>query len=729
VSQGRRSQAEAGHRGAERRATRAPGRPAKRRLLALLAIAAAALAATLGFAPLAAAQPDVGRCDPFDPSVCLQPWPNDYFTVPDQATDTGRRVNLDIASMPRNAAGKPIDPTDFNRNDGFSPGQLIVTHVPGLDNRTAFNRTRAVPITDIARTYDRHQPIIVLNADTGKRHLIWSELDANPQDPANVNLLIRPAVNFDEGARYIVALRNLKSSAGATIRAPEAFRTYRDRIQTADPEVEARRKHMEDIFKTLKRAGIRRQQLYLAWDFTVASERNLSERMLHIRDDAFAELGDTRLDDLMVQGASPQFEVTSVTDFQPCGSDGCQSGESDRLLRRVEGRVIVPCYLNAPGCPPGSRFAYGLDGLPLRIPGNVRAANFDCIVPRSAVADGTVRPARPSLYGHGLLGTASQVGGGAIQALASEHDILLCATDWIGLAQEDIPNAVAILGDISHFPSLADRGQQGMLNFLYLGRAMINPLGFSTNPAFQYNGTPLIDTTRLYYDGGSQGGIMGGSLAAVAPDFTRAALGVPGMNYSTLLQRSIDFDDFAPILHSSYPNEVERQLIFSLIQMLWDRAEANGYAHHMTDDPLPRTPAHKVLLDMAYGDHQVTNWATAVEARTIGASIREPALDPGRSNEQIPFFGIPPVSSWPHNGSLFEVWDVGPLRVENGQTKGTPPPPPENVPNREGVDPHGPDASEEPAGRLQISEFLKPDGAFIDVCGPRPCYLAGWTGP
>jgi hypothetical protein len=685
---------------------------------------AALLAATLTAASPAGSQ-EVGRCDPFDSSVCLQPWPNDYFTVADPATDTGRRVNLDLASMPRNAAGKPIDPTDFNRNDGFSPGQEIVVHVPGLDNRTAFHRTRAVPITDIARTYDKAQPIVVLNADTGTRHLIWSELDANVQDPESVNLLIRPAVNFDEGGHYIVALRNLKNSVGQTLRTPEAFRAYRDRVPTSDATVEGRRVHMEDIFKTLKQAGIKRQELYLAWDFTVASERNLSERMLHIRDDAFAQLGDTTLADLTVQGAAPPYEVTKVTDYQPCGSDGCQSGESDRLLRQVEGRVIVPCYLDAPGCPSGSQFAYGLDGLPLRIPGNVDPANFVCIIPRAA----TTSPARPSLYGHGLLGTASQVAGGAIQALASEHNILLCASDWIGLAQEDIPNAAAILADVSHFSSLADRSQQGMLNFLYLGRAMINPLGFSADPAFQSNGAPLIDTTRLYYDGGSQGGIMGGSLTAVAPDFTRAALGVPGMNYSTLLQRSVDFDEFAPILENAYPNEGERQLILSLIQMLWDRAEANGYAHHMTDDPLRNTPSHKVLLDMAFGDHQVTNWATAVEARTIGARIRTPALDPGRSNEQIPYYGVPAVAGWPFDGSLFEVWDVGPLRTEGGQVKGTPPPPPENVPNREGVDPHGPDASEEPAGRLQISEFLRPDGRFIDVCGPHPCYLAGWSGP
>jgi hypothetical protein len=109
--------------------------------------------------------------------------------------------------------------------------------------------------------------------------------------------------------------------------------------------------------------------------------------------------------------------------------------------------------------------------------------------------------------------------------------------------------------------------------------------------------------------------------------------------------------------------------------------------------------------------------------------MRTPKLDPGRSNEEIPFYGIPEVTSWPYSGSLLEAWDVGPLRVEGGQTKGTPPPPPENVPNRLGVDPHGPDASEEPTGRQQVSDFLQPNGVFNDVCGPKPCYLAGWTGP
>ena len=103
---------------------------------------------------------------------------------------------------------------------------------------------------------------------------------------------------------------------------------------------------------------------------------------------------------------------------------------------------------------------------------------------------------------------------------------------------------------------------------------------------------------------------------------------VPGMNYSTLLTRSVDFEDYAPILYPSYPDEGERPLLLAMIQMMWDRGEPNGYANHMTSDPLPGTPAHKVLIEMAYGDHQVANVATEVEARTIGAPLRYPTLDP-----------------------------------------------------------------------------------------------------
>ncbi len=81
-------------------------------------------------------------------------------------------------------------------------------------------------------------------------------------------------------------------------------------------------------------------------------------------------------------------------------------------------------------------------------------------------------------------------------------------------------------------------------------------------------------------------------MTAVSTEWTRAVLGVPGMNYSTLLQRSSDFATYELILDPAYPDELDRIVVLPLLQMLWDRAEADGYAEHMTDDPYPGTPKH-----------------------------------------------------------------------------------------------------------------------------------------
>jgi len=220
---------------------------------------------------------------------------------------------------------------------------------------------------------------------------------------------------------------------------------------------------------------------------------------------------------------------------------------------------------------------------------------------------------------------------------------------------------------------------------------------------------PVIDTRELFYDGNSEGGIMGGAATAVAQDWTRAVIGVPGMNYSTLLQRSTDWDTYKAVFDPAYPDPTDHALITDIIQMLWDRGEANGYAQHLTRDPYQNTPTHEVLIDEAFGDHQVANVATEVEARSLGARAHRPALAPGRSPSRHQLWGIEEIEGSSFDGSAIVVWDSG-----------TPAPPTGNVPPRDGADPHGfPRASKE--AREQKSEFLKRDGRVVDVCHGRPC--------
>ena len=276
-----------------------------------------------------------------------------------------------------------------------------------------------------------------------------------------------------------------------------------------------------------------------------------------------------------------------------------------------------------------------------------------------------------------------------------------------------------------------------MLDTLLLGRLMIHPQGLTSHAAFHVDANDLaspstIDTHRLYYNGNSQGGILGGAITAVAPDFTRASLGVPAMNYSVLLQRSTDYDTYAAILKPNYMSPMTQALGLSLIQMLWDRSEANGYAHKMTDRPLPQTPAHKVLMDVAFGDHQVTTWQADVEARTIGAQAHKPPVYPGRWPGVKPLWGIPRIAKYPFDDSAIVYWDTGPVRSDpsSGGTLGTDPPPILNLPNTSGADPHGL-PRQAAAEQQMVSDFLQKNkkSHITNTCKPLACFAGGFTGP
>jgi hypothetical protein len=207
----------------------------------------------------------------------------------------------------------------------------------------------------------------------------------------------------------------------------------------------------------------------------------------------------------------------------------------------------------------------------------------------------------------------------------------------------------------------------------------------------------------------------------MAPDFTRAVLGVPGINFSVLLTRSSNWDTYGAVFNPAYTTVADRPLVLSLINLLWDRGEGDGWAHHVTTAPPPGTPAHRVLLHAAVGDFQVTTYQADVLARTIGASAHKPAYFPGRSLERVPVYGIPAITQNPFPGSAIVYWDNGPTLPDKSAGNG--PEPLENTPPRDGKDPHdGPRTT--PAAREQKAQFLL-TGNVVDVCGGQPCKGSG----
>lgn len=670
----------------------APGSPVTRAQMAAFLDRLASTPEAFGATVPSAAQFD---CEVLDPRSCLLPFPSDHFTVADDTTDTGLRIDFQRSSLPANRTGVRVNVIDQNRNDGFSPGSALLVHLPDVD----LDASGAAPVTDLGSSLDPDSAVVIVNTVTGERHPHWVEVDARAPDPADKVTFIRPAVNFDEGVRYVVGLRNLVDSTGSPLSPSDAFAALRDGVSPLPASVEDRRDRMEVVFADLTTAGVDRSDLYLAWEFTVASQRSLSERVLHIRDEAFADLGTD----------APAFTIAE-------GSDPSSGGvwESNGV-RRVRGTFTVPNYLTGGG-EPGTLFNLGPDGLPMR---NATVPDlqvpFWCVIPLQASGD---NPATMALSGHGLLQTGQDiVTGTSFDWAATGGNLTLCAADLWGLSGPDLGSVIDLLSDLSLFPTLADRGQQALLNFLYLGRLMKHVDGLSTHPAFQDDqDRSVMDRSQLYYNGNSQGGIMGGALMAVAQDFTRALLGVPGMNYSTLLERSALGEIFGVAVRSSYPDAMDRPIAMNVAQMLWDRSEANGYAHHVTSDPYPNTPAKEILMFVAWADEAVANVTSNVMARTMGIPVRQPALGTnrptGNSPDVDPFWGIDPLTTFPHQGSAMLVWDFG-----------NPPPPTSNTSptSTPGYpDPHAAGARLS-ALRTLVFDYLSTDGVFNDVCNGQPC--------
>ncbi len=641
--------------------------------------------------------PGANPCNPLGAQQCMLPFPSNYYTTPDPSMPSGLRIDFPATATPANSQGIHINPASWTRNDGFSPGSDILVSVPNLDIAASRIPTSA----SIATSLRRGSPIVLLDATTGTRLAYWAELDARNPNPTTRLLIIHPAANLPEGNRIIVVLRKLVTTNGGAAPVPPGFAAILSGKHPAGLSGAAVEKHLEGVLSDLRKARVSQRGLYLAWDFTVISRKNLTGWMLHMRNQALAGLGNN----------APAFQVTAVKNFT--------QAQNPQISRQVIGTFSVPSYLNKPGGPMGSTLAFGPNGLPRHLPGNTQHAVFACLIPRSAdtnpaLPSSPVHPGRPVLYGKGLFSVATNMDASGVLASADHFDLVQCSTNPLGLDGNDQIYDAGIIQNLSGFAAVPDRLQQAILNSLFLERLMVSPKGLVSSPAFRAgggHGKALINISiPLTYYGNSEGSLLGGAVTAVSTQIRRAVLGVPSMNYSILLDRSIDFTAFYSIFSKAYPSHSEQLLAFDLMQMLWDRGETDGYAEQLTNHPLPGTPAHQVLLQMAFGDHQVANVTTEIEARTIGALIHVPVLRPRRITGN-PFWGIPPIRSYPYTGpaALF-LWDDIHVAV----------PPSANLPPEVGPDPHNYVPRSVPAAQDQLVHFLE-TGQVINVCGKAPC--------
>jgi hypothetical protein len=207
---------------------------------------------------------------------------------------------------------------------------------------------------------------------------------------------------------------------------------------------------------------------------------------------------------------------------------------------------------------------------------------WELLIPNRALTE----PVALLQYGHGLLGSHTQIESGHFRTFMETFGYAVFSTKMAGMSEDDEGWIQARLatGQLDELQKMFDRLHQGMLNNLMVMRLMST--ASTTDPTYgQY-----LDGSRRFYWGISQGGIMGGVLMALSTDVTRSCLEVMGQPYNTLLNRSVDFDPFFLLVNTQWEDAREKQFFLGLHQMGWDRVEPAGYTNTCSTSRSPARP-------------------------------------------------------------------------------------------------------------------------------------------
>ena len=598
------------------------------------------VAQSRSFEALALENPD--NCEVLNSASCMLPYPSDVFLTQDLTRPAGfnpLRVDVDASALPV-VTGPALDPTPYNQLDGFSPTVQILMHFPGAGVDLALsNASRLLPPGSPVsppyvdtRTHDgtsllSNSPSLLIDTQTGERVLHFLEVDARADgNPARQSLVMRPGRALTPGRRYIVAIRDLVEVGGAPIEAEAPFAALRDDRPTTIAALESRRAHYEaEIFPELASAGVSREDLILAFDFTVQSDAALTTAVLSMRDQSYAWLG----------AGNAAFTVDSVVE------NDC-SVPDQVVWRVVRGSYEVPLFLTAD--PEVDINSIGLqndtdsDGIPDQ--NGVTNPPYTISLPCSALEESGPIP-HPVLLGHGLFG----VGDDMVTGFGDFFDgtYIGGATNWRGMSTDDLNWIVySIIGigtsHLNDFPALPDRLQAGTDE--HPGARPDDEARPLQHPRLLPG--PRSAARRLHH--GRPRSIGRGSLPRIADRGRRDVLlrrqprrhhghvvrgaharrgalqcrraGHQLLDPAAALDPVPDFDPCSTDSASTDP--MNKILGLGLIHELWVKGEPAGYVHSWRAEVA--SDDKKLLVTVAWLDKQVSNQATEIMARSLGVS-------------------------------------------------------------------------------------------------------------
>lgn len=650
-------------------------------------------------------------CNPILHGVeCGLPYPSDFFLVDDDALPSKKRVQIDAPAKLVALTGFSADVNDFMPEDGFSRQPSIVWTFGVRVNPDSVPNIAADP----ALTTQKGFPIALIDTSDGSRVPFFVDVDARANDDAREGLVVRPLVRLKELTRYVVAVSGVEGRDG-DVPVPEAFARLRGAALATGPDPVLRpllARYEREIFPFIKDAGIARDALQLAWDFTTGSDDHVTHDMFRARELTLAAL----------ERDAPVVAVDSFFDGDEA-MDRVFDRRPEISWRFIKLRVTGPRVVDSDD----AGAVYFRDAAGDVALNGTTTFDVSVVVPRS-VRDG-VAPGPVLLYGHGFFGDQGEIEGDATRNLGERSGRVMFALDWQGMSGEDIGTVTASVGDnVAESLRFGERVPQAMMNWLTLTAAIeqgvLNDLTFTaggvTSKPFRRPlsgpgvsgrgkdsnaGDVIFDDTDVGFMGISQGHILGGVMVALNPAVRRGVFEVGGAGFTHMMFRANPFERFLFLLDLTVPDPLDQQKIAAQFQRAFDRFDPASYAPYILDDEVPFGPPNtprgrRVMLQMGLGDSSVPNLGTTLHARYLGVPyVKATTVDAP--------FGLDVVAA-PHDGSGFVAYDFG---VDKDEVLVA------DFPEENGV--HEGVRRTEPALR-QIDAFFH-SGVVVAGCDDGPC--------
>ncbi|MCB9758694.1 MAG: hypothetical protein H6739_02545 [Alphaproteobacteria bacterium] len=553
-------------------------------------------------------------------------------------------------AIPQDALPKADDGTDLpvdrlNWRRGFSVAQSSLLLLPGVDPE-ALPGMREVQTLGTVRMID---------LTAGAEIPCFAELDMHPDaqsDPERQALLVRPLAAMTPGHQVAVVI-----TTDAAPR-PERF----DQLMAGEepPGLEGWGPHYLALVDALEERGLDRDEIALAWDFPIGDGTAMLRYML---------------------ANTPTPVNWTITDIAEAGvEDDIPPG----TYRQLTGTFEVTNWLV-------DETGWAYDGR-WPVPQGTTQASLFIHIPES-VMDAEPGTVPVILFGHGLLTDpqhflADPEDSEDFVDLLNRTDAIVVGTTWRGLTRRDLGAALTVAGDMGRFHELTERLTQGVTNTVALAH-MVTEGGLLREPLLE----GLADPDHVYYYGVSAGSMLGATTLAQLPEIERGVLHVGGSSWGVSFERSANWADFAPLVEDTIGDPLDRQLLLTNAQLLWDAVEPLSYVEELS--------GRSILMQLSYGDDELDNFGAEMLARSAGWAILTPSAS-------VPP-GVRTVSA-PARGPLLAQFDPQlPMPNDDNQPS-----------ERTGA--HRVPRHWEPA-KLQTIQFLDPDGSGVieHFCGDVVC--------